>query len=347
VRSRCALPLLLAVLASGCGGSSGEQDGAGARTGPAPQLAPPRAAEPARAPVAERKPAGTVVRIGGPAEGLAVTDGVLAAARIDRPDLVLARVADGVVERRVRLPASPRHLQAADGAVLVPAEEANQLVTVPVTAAARERIGDAEAVTVEAGDHPHDAAALGGSSFTADEFGSTVTEIRGGRRVRSAPVDAQPGGIEAVGDALAIISVRAYTVELLDGETLQGGGAQSAGLGPTHVAADRAGRLYLTDTRGDALILYATRPRLKWLARIALPGTPYGIAVDDPRGRLLVTLTARNELAELTLGDRPRRTRTWPTVRQPNTVAVDPSTGRVAVASAAEDALQLLPPPER
>lgn len=342
----CALPLLAvaaAMVAGGCGGG-GDDDGAGeagARTGPAPQLAPPRAAEPARAAEVERKPAGRVVRIGGPAEGLAVVDGVLAAARIDRPELVLADVSTGAVERRVRLPASPRHLQAAEGAVLVPAEEANALVRVPVGR------GAGDAVTVDAGDHPHDAAAIGRSSYTADEFGSTVTEIRGGRKVRSVPVDAQPGGIEAVGEQLAVISVRAYTVELLDPETLQGGGAQSAGLGPTHVAADRAGRLYLTDTRGDALVVYATRPRLKWLARIALPGTPYGIAVDEARGRLLVTLTARNELAELTLADRPRRTRTWPTVRQPNTVAVDPSSGRVAVASAAEDALQLLPPPDR
>jgi DNA-binding beta-propeller fold protein YncE len=57
-----------------------------------------------------------------------------------------------------------------------------------------------------------------------------------------------------------------------------------------------------------------------------------------------VALSARNALVELTLGSRPRRRRTLPTVRQPNSVAVDPRTGRVLVASARDDALQLVDP---
>ena len=302
---------------------------------PRPQLSPPQAAEPARAPRAERKPAGRVVRIGGPVEGL-VADGdtgLLAAARQDRRELALVELPSGRLRETVALPAAPRHLALATpgGPVLVPAEEADRLVRVALPG------GEAE--VTEVGDHPHDAAALGDRAFTVDEFGSTLTEAGG----RSVPVDAQPGGVVAVGDQLAVISVRAYTIELFDPETLRGSGSQSAGLGPTHAEADRDGRVYVTDTRGDALVVFATEPRLKFLARIPLRGTPYGIAVDDERGLVHVTLTARNELVSLTLGDEPRRRTTLPTVRQPNSVTVDPRDGTVVVGSATDDAVQLIP----
>jgi DNA-binding beta-propeller fold protein YncE len=162
--------------------------------------------------------------------------------------------------------------------------------------------------------------------------------------VRTAPVDVQPGGIVAVGDRIGVVSVRAYTFELLDPETLRGGGSQAAGAGPTHAVADPDGRVYVTDTRGDALSVFATRPRLKFVGRVRLPGSPYGIAIDPRRGRLWVTLTARNELVELSLGDVPRERRRLRTVRQPNTVAVDLRRGRVAVASRTDGTLQVVDP---
>ncbi|MEJ7717112.1 MAG: hypothetical protein WKF31_03790 [Thermoleophilaceae bacterium] len=54
-------------------------------------------------------------------------------------------------------------------------------------------------------------------------------------------------------------------------------------------------------------------------------GTPYGIAVDPAGDRLWVTQTRFNTVAEFALnGARPRLVRTLPTVRQPNTIGVDP-----------------------
>jgi DNA-binding beta-propeller fold protein YncE len=280
------------------------------------------------------------VKAGGPSEGLAADPetGLLAVALQDPARLALLDLETGAVRENVALPAAPRHLELArpGGPVLVPAEEADELVTVALPGG--------EATRTPTGDHPHDAASLGGRSFTADEFGSTVTALRDGRRVGQAPVDAQPGGIAAAGDKLAIVSVRAYTVELLDPDTLRGGGSQSAGLGPTHAAVDAEDRVWITDTRGDALIAYATRPRLKFVARVPLTGSPYGLAVDRRRGRVWVSLTARNELVEVDASDKPRRRRTLPTVRQPNSVAVDERSGRVAVASATDDAVQLVDP---
>jgi DNA-binding beta-propeller fold protein YncE len=117
-----------------------------------------------------------------------------------------------------------------------------------------------------------------------------------------------------------------------------------AGAGPTHVVADRSGQLAVTDTRGNALLFYRLTPTARQVARLDLPGTPYGIAYDAGRNRLWVTLTARNELVGVDLSATPRVVQRIPTVRQPNTVAVDSDTGRVFVTGTADGVLQLIDP---
>ena len=335
------LPLLL-VLIIGCGGADdGPQSGAAVDKATAELPYPPRAAEPASSPPVDSRPAGRVVRVGGPSEGIAADPdtGLLAVARQDRPELTIVDAQSGEVRKRVRLPATARHLELArpGGPVLVPAEEADALVRVSLPRG--------RTTTTPVGDFPHDAAFADGRAYTADEFGSTVTAVEDDERVGQAVVDVQPGSIVAVRDQLAVISVRAYTVTLLDRRTLRAGSSQFAGSGPTHAVADGDDRIYVTDTRGHALSVFSTRPRLKFIARVPLPGgAPLGIAADASRDRVWVTLTATNELVEVEASDRPRRLRTFPTVRQPNSVAVDERTGRVAVPSDAGDALQLIDP---
>jgi hypothetical protein len=73
--------------------------------------------------------------------------------------------------------------------------------------------------------------------------------------------------------------------------------------------------------------------------------TPYGIAIDGRRGLVYVTLTATNRLESFRIsGDGLAPDRIWPTVRQPNDVAVDEATGRVFVAGTDDDQLQLIDP---
>jgi DNA-binding beta-propeller fold protein YncE len=286
----------------------------------------------------EQRPAGRVVEVGVKPEGVVYDPktGLVAVGVNDPPALVLLD-RDGNVRKRVPLPGPPRHLQLArpGGPVLVPSEPANELVEVALP-------GGATRAT-KVGAQPHDATAgEDGRLFTADERGSTISEVRDGRRIRSVPVDTQPGGIAALGDQVAVVAVQAYTVELYDQRTLRGQGARNAGLGPTHVVADDDGRLYVADTRGGEVLVYATEPRLKPVGRVALPGSPYGLAVDGDR--LWVTLTERNRLVELRAGDAPERLRSFPTVRQPNSVAVEPGSGRVFVASRADGTLQITDP---
>jgi DNA-binding beta-propeller fold protein YncE len=331
---------------AGCGDEEG--DDAGPAAGRASALGsaaeglpfPPRAFEPGRGGQPAGDPAGRVVRVGGRPEGVAVDPRTgLAAVGVKAPDgLVLLDVRTGRVVRRVPLSSAPRHVQLAEpgGPFLVPAEATDELVEVDP------RDGSTRATKV--GDNPHDATWRDGTAWTADEFSSTVSEVRDGRTVRREPVDVQPGGIVALpGGRIAVVSVRAYTVELLD-RRLRPLGSQNVGYGPSHLVADDRGRLFIADTRGGGISVFETEPRLKFVARIELPGSPYGLALDRERNRLWVTRTARNEVAEVDVSGRPRVLRTLPTIQQPNTVGVDPASGTLVVASATTGTVQLLTP---
>jgi len=322
-------------LVAGCGGATE------APAPPRPQLAfPPKAFEPATAPARTGKLPGRVVDVGPKPEGVAVDarTGTVAVALDDPPALVLLDAGTGAERARVKLPGGARHVTLArpGGPFLVPIEDEDVIVEVGLPG------GDTR--VTPAGDNPHGVTFADGDIYSGDEFGSTISVLRGGRRVRQVPVDVQPGGLVVVGDEIAIVSVRANTIELFDRRTLRGGGSQNVGYGPSHAVADAAGRVYVADTRGGAISVFETKPRLKFVGRTELGGSPYGIAIDTRRARLWVTLTGRNELVELTAAATPERRRSFPTVAQPNTVGVDEGTGRLYVASRSDGTLQIIGP---
>jgi len=321
-----ACTLAIALLA-GCGGSD---DG----------LAP--AAEPAVSPPLEQRPAGRVIPIGNKPEGL-VADAQtrLLAVGLTNPDLLALVDMDTLeVVRWIPMPESPRHLRLAGpgGPVLVPAERSDQLIEVFLPGGRLRRTG--------VGDFPHDAASDGrGRVFVGDEAGDTLSVVEDGRRVQRLSAPVQPGGVVTTQDGalVAVVGVSERALELFDTRSLDRLGKIDAGMGPTHVVA-LDDRFFVVDTRGDGLLEVLTEPDLRIHRRTALPGAPYGVTTDPKRERLWVTLTETNEVVELT--DR-RRLRSFPTVRQPNTVAVDPETGRVFVASRTDGTLQVIdPPPE-
>ena len=299
----------------------------------------PPAAEPDRAPPLERRPAGRVVPVGNRPEGVVAdpATGLVAVGLREPDELALVDGGSGEVRRRVPLPGAPRHLglAAPGGPVLVPTE--------PGDALNRVALPGGEASSVPVGAFPHDAMAIGDRLFAADERGSTVSVVDGGR-VRRIDVARQPGGVAAVdgGRKLAVVSVRERVLELYDSRTLERVGRVPAGTGPTHVVPGEGGLAYVVDTAGDGLLVFETHDRLRIRRRYPLLGAPYGVAVDLRNGRLWVTLTARNELVELATSARPHRLATYPTVRQPNTVAVDPARGRVFVTGKVDGVLQVL-----
>ena len=306
----------------------------------------PPAAEPARSPVPAVPPEGSVSRVGNKPEGL-VADPVTRRVAVALTDPDELAILDGrrpeTVLRRVPLPGAPRHLRLArdGGPVLVPAESGDRLVEVPLG-------GDRPPRSTPVGDGPHDAArdAATGHDLVADEFGSTLTILDAGRRVAQVPAPVQPGGVAAIEDGpAALVAVRERVLALFDPLTGRRLAVAPAGVGPTHVEAADDGRVYVADTDGDAILFFRTRPRLRLVRRIGLEGSPYGMALDRRRHRLWVTLTARNEVVELTEEGLPRELRRFPTVRQPNSVAVDEVSGRVFVASRTDGTLQAFDPP--
>ena len=152
----------------------------------------------------------------------------------------------------------------------------------------------------------------------------------------------QPGGIAAVGRDVPIIDVGSFTLSLYDVDQPERLGRIPAGDGPTHMVSTTQDRLVVADTRGDAIRVFTADP-LRQVAELALPGTPYGIAYDAVHDVVWVTLTATNEVVGLDVSKpMPEVIKRYPTVRQPNTVAVDPNSGRLWVASRTTGTLQTI-----
>jgi len=326
------LATVLLVLA-GCGSGEGEA-----------QREPPPAPEPAEAPPLEEEPAGRVVEVGPAPEGVAVDPGTgLVAVALRNPnELALVDGESGKTSQRIELPESARHIDIAapGGPVLVPAEGSDSLVQVGLP--------DGEIVDeTPVGDFPHAAAAApNGRIFVVNEMASTASVVEGGRELETIETALKPGGVAVTDDGLVgIIGVRGLTLEVFEADTLESLGQIDAGEGPTHVRAGPENRFYVTDTRGDAVLIYGARPEPERLDRVPLPGSPYGIAIDPERDHLWVTLTAEQRVVQFALeGDSLREVSRYPTVRQPNTVAVDPASGRVFVTGKSDGQLQILDP---
>lgn len=308
-----------------------------------PAAALPPAAEPQNAPPPIAAPAGRVLAVGRGAEGIAVDAATrtVAVATRDPDAVVLMDVASGVITTRVPLPGTVRHLQLVGprGPLLVPVESANALL----------RIGLPRGVIqppITTGSAPHDAAAAAnGTVFVGNEHGGTVAAVRGDRVVKIFTDSVQPAGVAAVGDTMGVLDVRKNDLTLYDADRLTIVGATAAGAGPTHLVADRHGRMIAADTRGNAVRVFTPLPAPREVAVVAQPGAPYGIAYDATRDRLWVASSGTNEVLGYDMsGAVPVAVQRFSTVRDAYTVAVDAATGRLFVAGAADGVVQVIDP---
>jgi hypothetical protein len=278
------------------------------------------------------------------AEGIAAdaSSGLVAVAVRSPSRIAILDARAAQVIRYLPIAGPARHLSLDGRRLLVPEGPRGHLLELALTRSAGTR---PVARSIATGSLPHDATADAGRVFVTDEFGHAVTVISEARRIGHIGGFTQPGGIAAVGKDVAVVDVGSDVLTLLDARTLRVLGRAPAGAGPTHDVVGPGGRVYVADTRGDALLTYATRRHLRLLDRQPMPGTPYGLASEPARHRLWVTETATNILGEFdTAAARPRLLATYPTVRQPNSVAADPRTGRVYVAGAAAGVVEVVDP---
>lgn len=280
----------------------------------------------------------------GPEGLVADSETGLVAVGLRNPDqLALINSDSGDVVRKVDLPESPRHLglAAPGGPVLVPVERTDELVQVSLP---NGEILD----TTSVGKFPHHtAAAPNGRTFVLDEQASTISVIEDSEVIETLKTLNYPGGVAVTSDGLVgVVGVRGLGLEIFNPKSLKSLGRIDAGRGPTHLAADPEGRFHVADTRGAAVLVYESEPELKQVARLPLDGgSPYGITIDPKREHLWVTLTAENTIVQYDIGgDKPEELDRYPTVRQPNTVAVEPESGRVFIGGRVENQLQILEP---
>ncbi len=338
-RARGTLVLLAAATLAACGGSSPAVPPAVRATAPEPAVAPPTTVTPAGVLLSVgRQPEGIVAD--GPTDELAVS--VRGGATGDGVEIV------SLAQQRIigfaATDGAARHLQLAapGGPVLVPAEGSDTLYRVSLGAAGVQS-------SAKVGRQPHDATAIGGKVLVTDELANTVSVLLGTTVTATVAVPVQPGGIAAGRTTdgrtpvALVVGVRGRQVEALTptGASL---GRADAGLGPTHVRFG-GGRFYVADTSGNQILVYTVDAKGPHeVGRVTTGGgTPYGLAVDSARGRVWVTLTARNQLQEYRIsGNSLALEATFPTPRQPNDVTVDEATGQVAVAGTGADEIQLL-----
>jgi DNA-binding beta-propeller fold protein YncE len=109
------------------------------------------------------------------------------------------------------------------------------------------------------------------------------------------------------GHAIAVLSGRERRLDVYDRDTRERIGRANAGVGPTAVVAGPRGLVYVLDTTGAGLLVFALRPHLRLTRRLGILGSPSGIAADPANHRLWVTTTQPDRLLELADGAHPHR----------------------------------------
>jgi hypothetical protein len=109
------------------------------------------------------------------------------------------------------------------------------------------------------------------------------------------------------GRAIAVLSGRERRLDVYDRDTRERIGRAHAGVGPTAVVAGPGGLIYVLDTTGAGLLVFALHPELHITRRLGILGRPSGIAADPANHRLWVTTTQPDRLLELADGARPHR----------------------------------------
>jgi DNA-binding beta-propeller fold protein YncE len=152
-----------------------------------------------------------------------------------------------------------------------------------------------------------------------------------------------PAGVPA-GTKVWVLDRGRTAVSVVDLSTGETSPALRAGNGAANAVGDRFSRVLVTDARDGELLAFAGDPPML-RQRFPLPGAPYGLAYDSQRDLAWVTLTALDEVVGLGVaGGEPVIVHRFPTVHQPDAVAVDPVSGRVLVVSASGEGLQIIDP---
>ncbi|AYJ51934.1 hypothetical protein [Rhodococcus sp. P1Y] len=126
-----------------------------------------------------------------------------------------------------------------------------------------------------------------------------------------------------------------------DGGSL--GVALRAGTGAARLDTDEYGRILVTDAAGGELLVYSSDDLLL-RQRFPVGAQPWAVTYDDKSDIVWVSTPGDNGVVGYTLDTGiPVEAARFTSVKQPDSIAVDPGTGDVYVGSAAGDGLQRIP----
>jgi len=181
--------------------------------------------------------------------------------------------------------------------------------------------------------------AAGAVYVLADQTGSDQTGSNQTRVTAETTIFSRVDAIVTEGETAVVLDRAQTSVTALN----QQGAVQQAlraGLGATTIAADPAGRVLVTDTRGGQLLVFSVDPLIQ---RQGYPigESPYAIASSNTL--VWVSQTAINSVAGYDLGTGiPVEKVRYPTVRQPNSLAFDEVSGTLYVVSGSGDGIQVI-----
>lgn len=263
----------------------------------------------------------------------------LAVAVTQPPELQLYNLTDlTAAPKTISLPGAVTDLSDAKpgGPLLAPVTSANQVIEVALPA------GTTTVVPVPNG--PTSATMIGTQLLVAQEMHKSLTLLNGTKPVKTLTGDVSPQQVVTVGKKAVLLDRFRSAVFDVDPQAGTVGAGLRAGDGATNEVADKYGDVLVTDTRTGELLLFSADPVLM-RQRFPVAGSPYGIAYDPKRDLAWVTCTQLNEVVGYDVtGGEPVEKYRISTVRQPNSVAVDPESGRVIVASADGGGIQVIQP---
>lgn len=299
------------------------------------------AAPPAVSPAAEVTLPGTVLAAPGAITSVATdpTTQTLAVAIGQPAELQLYSLTDPhAAPRTVPLPGvvADLSLAKAGGPLLAPVTTANQVIEVTLPTATTHVVAVANG--------PTSATMVNGHLLVAQAAHKSLVLLNGDTVAKTISGDVSPQQVVTVGTKAVLLDRLRSAVFDVDPSGGTVGAGLRAGDGATNEVTDNYGDILVTDTRTGELLVFSADPVLM-RQRFPVAGSPYGIAYDPTHDLAWVTCTKLNQVVGYSVvGGEPVEKYRFSTVRQPNSVAVDPDSGRVIVASADGGGIQVIQP---
>ena len=147
----------------------------------------------------------------------------------------------------------------------------------------------------------------GAKTYAVDRERDRLEVREGAKVLASAKTGREPTAVALLdkGAKVAVLSGRERALEVYDARTLRRLGSTGAGIGPVGLATDGVQLLYVTDTLGDALLVFHLRPRFELIRRVHVIGGPYAIAYDKADWGLRIELDKTHQVVNYAAGNRP------------------------------------------